>query len=208
MHVYPGNNTGKELQAMYKEYGGLKILNSLHSFKKPRFDGYSLDNGAFPAWSKKEEWPESQFLALLEKAKRYSQPEWVVCPDVVCDPYATREKWRIWSPTLKAQGFKLAFAMQDGHKYSDIPSDADWVFVGGSTTWKRQVLREIKSYVDLPVHVGRINTGKWLWECYHHQIDSIDGTGWFRKGKQIQELKEFLAYQCGKQSKYFQLSLF
>ena len=98
--------------------------------------------------------------------------------------------------------------MQDGHKYSDIPSDADWVFVGGSTLWKRTRLREIKKFVDLPIHVGRINTGRWLWECYQSGIDSVDGTGWTRKGKQIKELKEFLAYQAGKMPKYFQLLIF
>ena len=209
MHIYPGNNTGKEIDAMYKEYGGLKILNSLHSFKRPRYDGYSLDNGAFPSFTKKEEWQENQFLALLEKAKRYPEPDWVVCPDVVCDPLQTLQKWKVWAPKLKAEGFRVAFAMQDGHKYCDIPTDADWVFVGGSTLWKREKLKEIKQCVDgLPIHVGRINTGRWLWECYQSGIDSVDGTGWFRKGKQIEQLKDFLAYQAGKKPKYFQLSLF
>jgi len=80
---------------LYKEFGNIKILNSLHSFKRPRFDGYSLDNGAFPVWTKKQAWPEADFLKLLEKAKRYPEPDWV-CPDVVCNPRATLEKWEIW----------------------------------------------------------------------------------------------------------------
>jgi hypothetical protein len=73
----------------------------------------------------------------------------------------------------------------------DVPSDADVIFVGGSTDWKRRTMSMWCEVFDR-VHVGRINTERWLWECDEAGAESCDGTGWFR-GRQAQ-LDGLLSY--------------
>lgn len=88
--------------------------------------------------------------------------------------------------------------------FEDVPSDADVIFVGGSTEWKRQAI--VPWCQRFPrVHVGRINTDKWLRYCEAAGAESVDGTGWFR-GRlmgngvdtgQAKELTEWLAETSG-----------
>jgi hypothetical protein len=141
---------------------------------------YALDNGAFPAWRKGTAWDEAAWLALLDKSAAAStRPLWAVVPDVVTIREATLESWHRYAPMMKERGLTLAFAAQDGMTPDDVPADAAVVFVGGSTEWKWKSLPVwIASFKR--VHVGRVNTLKWLIKCEEYGVESIDGTGWFR----------------------------
>jgi len=141
---------------------------------------FALDNGRFPAWSSGAEWSEAEFLCLLERAKAAAtQPRWLLVPDVVADRDATLRQWDAWAPRLTQFGWPLAFAAQDGMTSSDVPAEAAVVFVGGSTEWKRRTMQDWCDGFDR-VHIGRINTNRWLWECDRAGAESCDGTGWIR----------------------------
>lgn len=182
MRVMPSNNGKALIHYWAGAYPGLLgHLYGLDGFRGPfPWLPYALDNGAFPAFTKGKAWDSGGFLRLLDRAAAAQQaPLWVAVPDVVADRRATLSAWELWAPRVRGYGWPLAFVVQDGMKPADVPADADVVFVGGTTTWKRRTVpmwcREFTR-----VHVGRINTERWLWYCDHHGAESCDGTGWMR----------------------------
>jgi hypothetical protein len=200
MRVMPANNSKAIVHYWAGTYPGmLGHLYSPGGFRGP-YDWlpFGLDNGAFPAWTKGEAWDEAAYRGLLERvAKAHHTPLWVLVPDVVADRDATLRSWERWAPELRGYGWPLAFAVQDGMTVGDVP-DADVIFVGGSTVWKRRTMETwCKSFKR--VHVGRINTEKWLWRCVEVGAESCDGTGWFRGDPdQLAGLEAFLkAYAAG-----------
>lgn len=152
---------------------------------------FALDNGAWTAFKNGREWDVVGFEKMCEDTARTGfRPLWVVVPDAVGDKAATLEKWTQWSPRMRQYKWPLAFAVQDGMVCEDVPSDADVVFVGGSTKWKRATLRQWAAQFPR-VHVGRINTPEWLFKCVEAGVESVDGTGWFHE-RQMAQLEEFL----------------
>lgn len=151
------------------------------------FCPYSLDNGKFAVWSSGKEWDADGYRTFLAKvASQPHAPRWALVPDSVADPEGTLREWHQWAPEVARHGWPLAFAVQDGMGKSDVPKDAQVVFVGGSTEWKRKTMHDWCDWFPR-VHVGRINTNRWLWECHEAGVESCDGTGWFR-GDQLQLL--------------------
>jgi len=150
-------------------------LSRLHDFLT-----FALDNGKFPVWAAGKEWDEAAFVSLLDRVSHIGgKPRWVLVPDVVADRDGTLREWDHWCARLQSYGWPLAFAAQDGMTPEDVPSEAAVVFVGGSTDWKRRTLGGWCASFPR-VHVGRINTDKWLWECAEAGAESCDGTGWMR----------------------------
>lgn len=183
MMVMPSNNSGIQVGYLCGKFPGrIGWLVSPDGWRRPpTWMPYALDNGAFGAWLHKREWDESAFWTLLEKAARVQDPVWVVVPDVVADRHGTLDLWRAWAPRiLEFRGnWKLAFAVQDGMTARDVPSDADVVFVGGTTEWKWKHLRTWTA--NFPrVHVARVNSERLLWMAHDSGAESCDGTGWMR----------------------------
>jgi hypothetical protein len=118
-------------------------------------------------------------------------------PDVWGNAEATLDEWHQWAPRLRRWGFPLAFAVQDNITPAMVPPDCDVVFIGGSDQWRYPRLSQ---YVALgkPVHVGRVNHGKYLWACHDAGVTSCDGSGWFRGDKrQLNELLHYLEFLNG-----------
>lgn len=136
-------------------------------------------------------------MRLLDWASEADiMPMWALVPDVVGDPIATLDEWEKWKGELKSRGFTLAFAAQDGHTPSSVPKDAEVVFIGGTTEWKRSMIETFCTFCPR-VHVGRVNTYKWLKHCSDCGAESTDGTGWFRGNKeQLAGLEKFLREQA------------
>lgn len=135
----PSNNSSMHLGWLAGRYPGrIGWLLSPDGWRKPhRWMTYALDNGAYPAWVNKREWDEDGFVQMIETAALCEHaPSWVIVPDVVADREATIARWHEWAPSLRRYGWPLAFAVQDGMTQSDVPTDADVVFVGGTTEWK------------------------------------------------------------------------
>jgi hypothetical protein len=194
MLVMPSNNTGIEMGRMVGMYPNQvgHLLNPTRVTRTYEWLPFAVDNGRFAASACGKPWDGEQFVAYLHNvASMGHAPLWVVVPDVVGDADQTLRSWGEWSDRLSVFGWPLALAVQDGMTPQDVPSDADVIFVGGSTDWKRRTMSMWCEVFDR-VHVGRINTERWLWECDEAGAESCDGTGWFR-GRQAQ-LDGLLSY--------------
>src|SRR5687767_7253025 len=103
---------------------------------------FALDNDAFTAWSKKQPWNETAWRKMLESVRRSGfSPLWALVPDVVADRDATLLLWGRFASVVSGYGWPLGFAVQDGMTPADVPSNADVVFVGGSTEWKWRTVK-------------------------------------------------------------------
>jgi hypothetical protein len=185
MIVMPANNSNAyQLSERYP--GRIGMMMGPGGWKDPRGLPYALDNGRFSVWAKGRQWNEDLFCQLLARAASCSTaPSWLVVPDVVADAVATIEEWRSWEPRLRNLGWPLALAVQDGMSPDTVKRYAkpDVIFVGGSTDWKRNTIWAwCQSFPR--VHIGRVNTQKWLWNAQRCGAESCDGTGWFRGDQQ------------------------
>lgn len=198
MMVMVSNNSGRQARRLASEYpGDIGHLYSPGGQRGPwLLFPYALDNGKFPCWSAAKPWNGKYYIRLLERAKSASQhPEWILVPDEVANPEMTLALWYRWAPCLRAYGWPLAFAAQDGHSPADIPKEADLVFIGGTSAWKLKAI-EIFCCEFSRVHVGRINGLRGLRVCAAYGVESCDGTGWFRGNKkQLEGLETFLYEQ-------------
>jgi hypothetical protein len=163
---------------------------------------YCLDNDVYGAWAAGRPWDAEAFRAHLRwAAAAPCAPGWVVMPDAVGDRATTLRQWDAWETEVRAEGWPVALAVQDGMTPADAAATGcDVVFLGGTTDWKRAQLRRLSAWrrVCARVHVGRINTGRWLWLCAEQGAESCDGTGWFRGDpRQLAELEEFVTTYGG-----------
>jgi hypothetical protein len=198
----PGNNTGKAVKSLWKQYPGR--LGAMLSVRVGGGDGwsnvaakavpYSIDNGRFIACTRQRTWDRGQFMALLDKAAAADKPpEFVTVPDVVGSATQTLKEWEVWlnDDQFMAYGFPLAFVAQDGMQPDDVPVAAEWIFIGGTPTWKKRNLWQFCRRFSR-VHVGGINTAAGLWHCHNSGAASCDGTGWLREPKRMIGLRQYL----------------
>ncbi len=184
MIVMPSNNTGRAVALLSDAYPGrIGNLHTPDSIRKPKPVPFALDNGVYGAWSNGREWNEAQYYKALDF---YDPAEcrWTVVPDWVADKKRTLDQWALHWERIKGLGFTLAFAVQDGMTTQDVPTEAEVIFVGGSTEWKWRTMpvwcREFER-----VHAARVNTYRLLWMAHDCGAESCDGTG-FTRGDQSQ----------------------
>ena len=200
MMMMPGNDGSQLLGFLAGRYNRpdepprLGWLMGPKHWKEPRsYLPYALDNDCFTAG---DNWSETAWLEMLERTRCCAQkPRWVLVPDVVGDAAGTLARWERYAPICRRYGWPLAFAAQDGLAANDVPSDADVVFIGGSTAWKwRTVAKWCDSFPR--VHVGRVNTLERVWLCDDLGAESAEGTGWMKnpnRRDQMGALQEWLA---------------
>lgn len=168
-----------------KYAGRIGWLLSPGGWRNPhRWLGYAIDNGAFPLFTKGQQWSDAPFYAHLDRTKGLThKPLWIAVPDSVGNREETLRMWFAHSPRVAKYGCPLAFVVQDGMTPDDIPPNASVVFVGGTDAWK---MRNVPIFTAAfpRVHVGRINGEKGLWECHNAGAESCDGTGWMRCGEE------------------------
>lgn len=194
MRVFPANNSNaKQLEEIYP--GRMGFLIGPGGWRSPGGLPWALDNGRFACWSHGKEWDQRLYQQTSEKAATAAtMPLWVIVPDVVTDAVETFREWDRWALHLRAFGFSLALAVQDGMSANYVCryTDPEVIFVGGSTDWKRKTLWSWCRQFPR-VHVGRVNTEKWLWNADRCGAESVDGTGFFRGDKrQLQGLERYL----------------
>lgn len=203
MQVMPSNSSGIRCGYLCGKYPGrIGWLIGPGGWREPpEWMPVAIDNGAYPAFIKNEQWDADAFLELLATAHYHVLPKWAVVPDVVGDRDATLASWKKWQPILSElyPNLPLAMAVQDGMTPNDVPDEADWIFVGGGDPWKMQSVPMWTESFPGRVHVGRVNTEKRLWECDRAGVSSCDGTGWFRGDKkQLEGLHRYLEQSSGK----------
>jgi len=201
MLVMPANNGKWQVHYWQGLYGGLgHLYGPGRTFAPMPHLPYALDNGAFPAWTNGTEWDEESFLLHVERAAVQlalgNPPRWIVAPDVVTDAKATLARWPAWREVIESRGLVAALAVQDGMTIEVVKElDPAVIFVGGSTEWKWLWLERWCAAFPR-VHVGRVNTHKWLTRCHNAGAESCDGTGWFRgRREQLEGLRLYLEQQ-------------
>lgn len=125
---------------------------------------------------------DEAYLAWLFARRRHAgRCAFAVAPDVVGDAKATLERSGPMLARIRALGFPVALAAQNGLEELPVPWDAfDVLFLGGDTAWKlgrhaRALTAEAKRRGKW-VHMGRCNSEVRV--RYAHEIgcDSADGT--------------------------------
>lgn len=161
----------------------------------PHLD-YACDNYRFAATVGGKFWSAREFRRWIAQIRALpKKPLFLVVPDVPFHAKETLEEWQVWEPELRELGVPLAFAVQNGIKLEQIPKSTDWLFVGGTDEWRYPRLREITG-MGKPVHVGRVNSMRRIWQCDEAGVVSVDGTGWFR-GDEYRKLESYLQYRIG-----------
>jgi hypothetical protein len=123
--------------------------------------------------------------------------KFTVAPDVVADAQATARRFGEWHDEIKAHGYPIALAAQDGLETLEVPwRDLDAIFIGGSTEFHfsdfaRELTHEAQRRGKW-VHMGRVNSAR-RWN-YAHAIgcDSVDGTGVVIERRRILEAMPIL----------------
>ena len=158
---------------------------------------HAFDNDAWPA--KKNKRPRNVAAhrrLLLWGLMSGVMPMFAVVPDVVGDRDATLREWDTYAPGMEKMGYRLGFAAQDGMSFADVPTSDCVVFLGGSDEWKDASIAPWCAKFPGRVHIGRVNGMPRLLASWRAGAISVDGTGWFHKGRggvsQAADLRKFL----------------
>jgi hypothetical protein len=149
-----------------------------------RWDRWAADNGCFAeakgSWIGEAAWFQwLTELAAEAGADGRARCLFAVAPDVVGDAVKTLARSLPWLKAIRSLGLPAAFVAQDGSEDLDaglIPWDElDVLFLGGSTEWKLDperagVVTAEANRRGIPVHMGRVNSGRRLklaaaWGC-------------------------------------------
>lgn len=135
---------------------------------------WAADNDAFQGFQ------VGPWLSMLGKLAGKTGCVFCAAPDVVGDWESTKVLWDIYWPVIHEADLPAGVVLQDG--CTEIPSEADAVFIGGTTIWKlsdtaRRLVHDAKER-GLWVHMGRVNSQRRLqlaasWDC-----DSVDGSSY------------------------------
>jgi hypothetical protein len=133
---------------------------------------WCADNDAFQGFK------VGPYLKMLGTLAGTPDCKFVTAPDVVADWASTLVLWEIYRPVIHDCDLPAAIVLQDGCDH--IPTDADAVFIGGSTEWKlspesEALAREAKER-GLWLHMGRVNSIRRLRRAQDWGCDSVDGT--------------------------------
>lgn len=195
------NQTGIEVGILAMRYPGkLGHMFSPGGQRGPwRELPHALDNDAWPAFKNRRARNVAAHLKMLNWSLLTGvDPLFALVPDVVGNRDDTLREWDQWAPRMLAMGFKrLGFAAQDGMTFADVPDDDCVVFLGGGDEWKDAAIGPWCARYPNRVHVGRVNYWDRLLASYRAGAVSVDGTGWFRKGRSIgssqaNDLRKFL----------------
>ena len=133
---------------------------------------FGIDNGAFSGLDL------PGFTRLLKRY--YDRREdclFVAIPDKVGDHKTTFSMWDEYQQL--ADGYKKAFVIQDG--FEEWPSNADAIFVGGSTKFKDSFecdkIVESALRNNMHVHIGRVNSFNRFMRFHKLGAHTCDGSG-------------------------------
>lgn len=170
IYFYP---TTSQIDTLSHRWGVIRTpaYYAMHVYNRK----WILDNGLFTGKTS-----ISDLFGYMDGMIDYRDTcEFVVCPDVVGNCLHTMDWYRQFAWRIKARGWKVAFAAQDGQESHPMP-EFDALFIGGSTDWKLSTaadycIREAQRRGKW-VHVGRVNSQKRIRHFQLIGVDSVDGT--------------------------------
>lgn len=173
MRYYVGQARGAKTIAALEAAGFGECVN--RGDYEPRRHPWFLDNGAFRDFKAGRPFDGDAFRAMFERTAAAPAPDFVVAPDVVEGGRASLDfslEW-VWelrelnAATWPGDEVPIYCAVQDGMSAADVHEAIEWfdgIFVGGSTDWKLAatpgIVRECNLAGDVPVHVGRLGSGR------------------------------------------------
>lgn len=136
------------------------------------------DNGCFTGL-----YPgDGPFLDWLDARHPYvDNCRFIVAPDVPFDAHGTLARFDDMAPKIRAAGFPVALAAQNGQENLPVPWDQlDCLFLAGDTEWKigshaRRLAAEARDRGKW-VHMGRVNSLRRLRIAEAFGCHSADGT--------------------------------
>ncbi|MCC7280595.1 MAG: hypothetical protein IT487_20085 [Chromatiaceae bacterium] len=140
---------------------------------------WAADNGCFSRG-----YPgDAPWLAWLESfpVELRTHCLFATAPDIVGDAIASLDRSRPWLPVIRSLGYRAALVTQDGLTPGMVPwADVDWLFIGGTNQHKlgpeAEALIEAAKFQGIPVHVGRVNSGRRYATFAALGCTSADGT--------------------------------
>jgi hypothetical protein len=170
----------KSVRLVAREAGiGLLVQPGTRQLVAHRADyaAWAIDNGCFKAATYIGDDAYIAWLASLPTGALFA-----TAPDVVGDADATLLRSRPMLARIRELGLRAAFVAQDGSEVAGlIPwGELDVLFVGGSTEWKLGagaaiVIAEARLR-GVPVHVGRVNSGRRFRHFAGLGVETMDGT--------------------------------
>lgn len=152
---------------------------------------WCLDNGAYGAWSRGEEFDAKAFMAVCGKVPPDAPPDFVVVPDLVArglDSLTFSLRWCEYLEHIHPS-WPRYLAVQDGMTRDDLePHLARFqgLFVGGTLKWKHHTAEQwvqLAHANGLKCHIGRVPTLKRLLWAERIGADSVDSTTWARNDR-------------------------
>ena len=200
MIIMVSNATGIEVGLLHSKFPGrIGHMFSPGGERGPWAElPYAIDNDAWPAFKNKRPRNVAKHRRILQWSLMSGiKALFALVPDVVGDRDATLREWDVWAPQMKAMGFRLGFAAQNGMTFDDVPDDDCVVFIGGDDKFKDAAIGPWCARFPGRVHVGRVNGFPRLAAAWSAGAMSVDGTGWFHVGRsstssQKNDLRKFL----------------
>lgn len=186
MKLYTSTGTRKFIEDCNKYDVGLMMVAP--TWRNPsNWPYFAVDNGCYSAHVRNVDWPESDFIRMLNRIKESGlRPDFIVIPDKVADAEKTLELADRWVSDLRDRypDFPKYMTVQDGMEPSDVEpylSSIDGIFVGGTLDWKLDTMRtwcQLAHDRGIGCHVGRIGPIKRMFLAELSGADSIDSTTW------------------------------
>lgn len=187
-----GDTRGARVTRRLRALGWGRVWDATRGRSVQRYEGerWGLDNGAFGAWRRGEEWDGGAFLEGVDRCLETAGalPMWGALPDVVAD----------WPKTLTRAGRWLAklppdvpwyLVLQDGARPADVAPFASrlrGVFLGGTDAFKARAREWCEWAIDagLGFHYGRASTRSRIVTAHRIGATSMDSTQgtWSREG--------------------------
>lgn len=179
--IYLGNPSTAPIRAAMAAGRIGCLLNPGTGSGAPPGATWAADNAKFG-----KSWPgHDRWWKWLTRMRHEHDPAlclFAVAPDVVGDAAATLAESRPWLARIRELGLPVAFVAQDGCSEPGlIPwGELDVLFLGGSDRFKlgaeARVVAAAARGVEVPVHMGRVNSRRRLRYAEALGCSSADGT--------------------------------
>ena len=180
-----------------------QLLTPLTRYRRCE-DVFVIDNGGFTGAK-----IEGFTKIIKNQFEVKSQCLFAAVPDKVGNHKETLLMWNDYQHI--ADGYKKAFVVQDG--FDEWPSNADAIFLGGSTEFKDSIEADniVNAALDnnMHVHIGRVNTIERFYHFHELGAHTCDGSGVSMYDHMLEKLyRLFRAYENGSTIKMKQVNLF
>lgn len=192
------SRTGTKRNLAALRAAGWRLLVSRAGVWRTEGFPYALDNGAWSDFQSGRDFDDERFKTLVDRLG--GQADWIVAPDIVAGGVNSLRLSLLWLPHLLVRTRLVLIPVQDGMGPQDmvsIVSKRVGIFLGGSTEWKLDHMREWGEFCAQQrcyYHVGRVNTVRRFRLAHTAGADSADGSSASRYAVTLPKL-DFAARQ-------------